>query len=347
MCWSNNVAFIFLCLLLVSCSSKNNFEIQTDSVSFESIATDNIVVKDLRENVHQDKFLDIGFDFGAAELHPELDENYILKFVSSLFSENSPSKNLLSLEVLSARQNHFFTLFKEYGLAQVRIRAKFKDTVTGETKTSESNCYSILEGGGLLSRQEITGEFPKALDCAMKKSLINLATNQAGDVRTSSQPVGFIPEFFTEYQGVAAAPRMPVRAYSEEGQEGENSSLIHDTWTSHSNWKARLYYLRAIDNVELEQDSAGATLSYNYLKGRTTNPKVLSYWIPAGEVELALTGEAIASAPIDRPNRSDWSIHKRVVLNVEKGKEYYIKGRVDIEGSDIWIEDIDGNVLTK
>jgi hypothetical protein len=201
------------------------------------------VVKNLRNNVHEDSVLDVPFGSFPrirSELHASVDLQYYKSFIKGKFSGNEIVDRVLYINVLESRQGFMGSVWGERGYASVSVEAVLEDL--GGSKKVISNCFSSKLG--LVSTlDKIKKRYLSVANCAIRKALNKLVRK---DYSADDEMFSIDTEFFS-------ASSYDISENNKSIGSCESCSTLYDELTSHSNWKVRLYYLENFDGVDVKK----------------------------------------------------------------------------------------------
>lgn len=140
---------------------------------------------------------------------------------------------------------------------------------------------------------------------------------------------------------VSYAPSLP------EGYTGDIAT-IDDSFQRQSRSKANLYYIKLIDGKSI-QNSLSASAAASYGKGAQLITMGASRPVPIKPLSIYIVGQVYHSAPIGAMFNAgkNYIVEGEVDFTPEKDKSYLINGSLSEAYSAVWIEDINGNVVSK
>lgn len=132
-----------------------------------------------------------------------------------------------------------------------------------------------------------------------------------------------------------------------EGYTGELAT-IDDSFQRLSRSKASFYYIKLIDGEPIHNSLTASSAASNG-KGSQLIAMGASRSIPIKPINLYLIGQVHHSAPIGYifSSTSNYIIEGEVNFTPKKNEKYLINGSLSEDYSAVWIEDINGNVVSK
>ena len=121
---------------------------------------------------------------------------------------------------------------------------------------------------------------------------------------------------------------------------------VYDTVNNRETKSAYFYELDKVDGKRIE-GSIGLSLSASYGQGAILTVVQTSREVPAGkELKLSLLGMRKYAAPILEIINGSYKVHGDIVFTPEEGKSYNVNGELSKEYSAIWLEDLEGNIVS-
>lgn len=329
-------------VLLFGCSTISNMDGYIGEGGKKPLLNiDIIAIQDKREYIDIEQYADVPWDSPSgfrSENYPKLDESKLKEIITNNLTNRPESDGELKMVVIDARQGHRSYFFSDDEFAWVELEMILDDS--GSKKIAKPICYSYNPEFSA-NDDDVRKAYDQAFECAIKKGLEQLVDQRNNE--TTVDPV-------TRFNYSTVRPDFKSPDYHVEVDEfsaNEDFGVIYDTAGYLSSWKLRLYYLQGIDEVPVNKNSLTATRSASYMTGSYNNVVLHKYKVPVGQREFKVRSTSYASAPITMLFTVDGSSEKSLRLSVEKGREYYIKGYVDREVADVWIEDSEGNIVSQ
>jgi len=123
-------------------------------------------------------------------------------------------------------------------------------------------------------------------------------------------------------------------------------SKIQDSSVPVSGTKVYFFQLSKVDGRHVNT-SSGATGSASYGQGATINLVESNRDVPAVKSILSLHGTTYVALPILAFGGGMYSVSGDVEVALEPSKTYIVKGELSKEYSAVWLEDDQGNVVSK
>ncbi|MEN7341792.1 MAG: hypothetical protein AAAFM81_02580 [Pseudomonadota bacterium] len=129
-----------------------------------------------------------------------------------------------------------------------------------------------------------------------------------------------------------------------EGYTGE-TALVKDTFTNHEGSKAHFFVLTEVNGV-LTEDSGYRTRVTNQGRGFAMTPDMVERnvttepqtWALAGFIQFATDAQAMFA--------DSMLVYGQVEIEPKPGETYEVVGQLAKAGSEIWVVDSSGNVVT-
>jgi hypothetical protein len=141
------------------------------------------------------------------------------------------------------------------------------------------------------------------------------------------------------FAGCAAYKPIP------EGYKGDLAKVA-DTYQYVSSTKVYLFQLSEVDNRDVLTSSI-STYERNYGQGFSMRIAMEEREVPAAESVLHIEGITYVAAPVLSLFGGMYSVSGEVTVNLEAGKEYFVKGELSELYSAVWLEDGDGNMVSE
>jgi hypothetical protein len=125
-------------------------------------------------------------------------------------------------------------------------------------------------------------------------------------------------------------------------------ATIDDSFERQNRSKANIYYLKKINGKNID-NALNATSAASYGKGSLLVAVGSSRSIPAEPLKLQLVGQVFSSAPIIALANAgkNYSVEGELEFTPEKDKRYVVNGSLSEDYSAVWIEDTNGNVVSR
>ena len=121
---------------------------------------------------------------------------------------------------------------------------------------------------------------------------------------------------------------------------------VTDSYEKLSGNRVYFFELEKADGRVIRTSST-VTHEYNLGKDSNTMARRISRKVPAGTTTLTITG-VNHMAPIIPVFLSDYySISGEITVDLEEDMHYYVKGILSKKYSAIWLEDADGNIISR
>jgi len=124
------------------------------------------------------------------------------------------------------------------------------------------------------------------------------------------------------------------------------TAIVSDSMKRISDTKVIFFYLDKISKRRIET-SADKTYQRNHGRGIWLDPIVIDRKIPAQESDFVIGGHTYHAMPILSLFGRNLEISGKVHFRPEPEKKYIVKGVLGTEYSAVWIEDAEGNFVTK
>ena len=121
---------------------------------------------------------------------------------------------------------------------------------------------------------------------------------------------------------------------------------INDTFSNHDKSKAHFFVLTEVDNKSVE-NSGYSTRVANQGQGFNMKPYMVSREITLESHELTLNGYVHFATDGQAMFGRSLSVTKTIRLIPKHRETYLVKGKLSKSGSDVWLEDSDGNKYTE
>ncbi len=125
-----------------------------------------------------------------------------------------------------------------------------------------------------------------------------------------------------------------------------STTPIYDSAETVSPTKVYFFQLTTVNGRNVST-SSGETYEASYGRGFSMNPVSAYRQIPAEKSILKIEGITYYAAPILDLLGESFSVEGEVELDVLETNSYYVKGELSKEYSAVWIEDNNGNIVTK
>src|SRR5690554_4225830 len=132
-----------------------------------------------------------------------------------------------------------------------------------------------------------------------------------------------------------------------DGYAGDVAT-INDSFQRQSRGKANFYYLKLIDGKPVH-NSLDASASASYGKGLQLVTMGASRPVPVKPLTIHIVGQVYHSAPVGATFNAgkNYIVEGEVNFTPKKDQNYLITGSLGETYSAVWIEDINGNVVSK
>lgn len=125
------------------------------------------------------------------------------------------------------------------------------------------------------------------------------------------------------------------------------TAIVADTFERKGTGSANFYYLKSY-NGNSAINAINTTNAASQGKGSVIHPRGAKRTLPTTEAKFNLAGQVHHSAPIGYlfNANSNYLIEGDITLTPEPSKVYLVKGYLSETYSAVWIEDIDGNIIS-
>lgn len=337
--------FIKISIILVffasGCSTVSNISPEIDTTEIPLIKVDSVSVEDKRENIDKQRYVDIPWASTGglkSELYTKIDVTDLKSKIESLVSQGDIKDGALKVSVLDARQGFTSNFFAEKELVWVELQfllekkeSKLMNTAVCYYKSSQMDADA----------DDVREKFDQAVDCAIRKGISQLNSS----VEISNKDNEHSDEIFPDMR-ISIDKDVKISVINK-ANESDKTGVLNDTLTAHSNWKTRLYYVTEIDQEVIDTNSLSSTRKASLMTGYHYHPRTNSYVLPAGKVNLKIKAQVFIAMPYLAILSDDSDIVRDICLNVEEGETYFIRGNIDREIAEVWIENSKGEVVAK
>lgn len=127
------------------------------------------------------------------------------------------------------------------------------------------------------------------------------------------------------------------------GYDGPTAT-IKDTFSNKALSTAHYFELQEVNGNQLPT-SFGETRSKNYGKGRNFDAAMLSHQILPEEQAFTISGYKFFGSDIQLMFGDTMAVEGVLSFTPEPNKTYFVKGSLSKAVSEVWIEDIEGNII--
>lgn len=122
------------------------------------------------------------------------------------------------------------------------------------------------------------------------------------------------------------------------------TAMITDTYEKKEESSAQYYVLNSIDKKFIT-NSFGETRQKNYGRGTVFTPAMVSRDVLPKEQEFKI--QAFIFYPTDALSlfSDSQSVEKSIIFEPKADEEYFVKGSISPNGSEVWLEDSQGNQI--
>ena len=123
-------------------------------------------------------------------------------------------------------------------------------------------------------------------------------------------------------------------------------ALLSDTANSISSSKAHYFQLVKVDGRSVETSTMYA-LEKNYGRGLSMTAFTTGRKIPVGKSVLSIEGVTYFAAPILALKGGNYSVRGEVEVEIKAEETYFVKGTLSKNHSAVWVENNQGNIVSK
>ncbi len=123
-------------------------------------------------------------------------------------------------------------------------------------------------------------------------------------------------------------------------------AIISDTYSNKETGSAHYYSVHKINGVNVHSSWLQTRERY-YGQGRHFTPQMVMRNLMPGEQTLTIKAYRFFSTDGEGMFRGSWPVEGDVKVNVLPGEEYFVKGIVSKDVSEVWIETKDGIKVTE
>jgi hypothetical protein len=128
-----------------------------------------------------------------------------------------------------------------------------------------------------------------------------------------------------------------------EGYSGPVASM-EDTHSNYTGRSAHYFTVHKIDG-KLISSSFAATRTRYYGQGMNFSPVMVSRDVLPQQAEFTLLAYTFFPTDAQSLFGNSVSVEKTFTFTPEEGAHYYVKGTLNAEAPDVWLEDASGNVI--
>ncbi len=130
-----------------------------------------------------------------------------------------------------------------------------------------------------------------------------------------------------------------------EGYDGP-TARISDSYTNDTGASAHYFMLYKIDSHVI-RNSWGATRSRYQGMGVQFDPVIVERSVVASEAKYTLQGIKFFPTDVQSLFGNEMKVTGDIVFTPEANKNYYVRGELSKDGSKVWLEDSEGNIVSR